>query len=255
MERLGKNNGRYHGETIDIDRLQGELHHLALACGWQSESFLKSDDFELRAYRRVSPGATKNIYLSSGIHGDEPAGPLAMLELIAENRWPEANLWLVPCVNPTGFRKNTRENAAGIDLNRDYRQPRTAEVRSHIAWLDQQPNFDLTLVLHEDWESNGFYVYELNPAGKPSLAEEIVEAVRAVCPIESAELVDNWECRAGIIRPQTNAMERPQWAEAIYLSVNKTPLNYTLETPSDYDLKLRVKTHVVAARRALSLMD
>ena len=252
MERLGKNQGRYHGETIDIDKVLRETHRLALAHGWESETFLKADDFELRGYRRTIPGATKNLYLSTGIHGDEPAGPLALLQLLEENRWPEANLWLVPCVNPTGFRNNTRENALGIDLNRDYRHLNTPEVRAHVSWLEQQPEFDLTLILHEDWESNGFYVYELNPKNKPSLAEQIVEGVRDLCPIETAELVDNWECRAGIIRPQVDPLDRPQWAEAIYLSVKKTAQSYTLETPSDFPLALRVGAHVQALNRLFS---
>ena len=246
MERLGKNQGRYHGEPIDIDRVQRETHRLALVRGWESETFLKADDFEFRAYRRATPGAIRNLYLSTGIHGDEPAGPLALLQLLENNNWPDANLWLVPCINPTGFRNNTRENALGIDLNRDYRHLNTPEVRAHVTWLEQQPQFDLTFLLHEDWESNGFYVYELNPQNKPSLAEEIVAAVRDLCPIESADLVDDWECRAGIIRPQVDPRDRPQWAEAIYLSVTKTARSYTLETPSDFPLDLRVRAHVHA---------
>jgi murein peptide amidase A len=251
MERLGKNHGRYHGETIDIDRLQRDVHEAALVRGWEGETFLKEADFELRGYRRLRRGAARNVYISTGIHGDEPSGPLALLQLIEEDSWPEVNLWAVPCVNPTGFWLNTRENANGVDLNRDYRHSKTAEVRGHIDWLNKQPAFDLTLILHEDWESNGFYVYELNPGERRSLAEEIVEAVRAVCPIETAELVDNWECRAGIIRPQVNPIERPQWAEAVWLSVNKTAQGYTLETPSDFPLEARVRAHVTAVHGAL----
>lgn len=255
MERLGKNRGRYHGETIDIDHLQHETHRLALARGWESEIFLKSDDFELRGYRRSTPGATTNLYLSTGIHGDEPSGPLAILQTLQENRWPQANLWLVPCINPTGFRRNTRENSLGIDLNRDYRHRNTAEVRAHVAWLEQQPRFDLSLLLHEDWEANGFYIYELNPANQPSLAEQIVNSVRQSCPIETADLVDTWECRAGIIRPAVDPMERPQWAEAVYLSVRKTAQSYTLETPSDFALDLRVRTHLAAVQAAFDAIS
>lgn len=251
MQRLGKNQGRYHGETIDIDALQQEVHQRALQHGWQPETFLKAADYELRAYHRPSVDAKTNLYLSTGIHGDEPSGPLAIRQLIHENVWPKANLWLVPCINPTGFRLNTRENADGTDLNRDYRDLKTSEVRAHVEWLDRHPCFDLTLILHEDWESNGFYVYELNPLKERSLAENIVDAVRAVCPIETAELVDNWECRAGIIRPAVDSMERPQWAEAVWLSVNKTQQSYTLETPSDFPLELRVKAHLAAVRGAL----
>ena len=58
--------------------------------------------------------------------------------------WPDdAEIWLCPCLNPTGFPRNTRENAGGVDLNRDYKHRRSAEVRAHIAWLQRQPNFDL----------------------------------------------------------------------------------------------------------------
>ncbi len=253
IQKLGKNVGRYHGERIDIDHVRREADRLARDRGWQSDTFLESPPLTLRAYRRPHASSRKNLYLSTGIHGDEPSGPLAVLRLLEEDCWPEANLWLVPCINPTGFDLNTRENARGVDLNRDYRHLKTAEVSAHVAWLEKQPRFDLTLVLHEDWEANGFYVYELNPLKLRSLAEDIVESVRGLCPIETCELVDNWPCKGGIIRPDVPPSERPQWAEALYLIVNKTSRSYTIETPSDFPLALRVESHVRAARRAFEL--
>jgi hypothetical protein len=255
MQRLGRNQGRYHGEPIDIAHVQREAQRLAHQHGWASDTFLDHDGITLRGYRRTRPGAKKNLYISTGIHGDEPAGPLAVLNLLEDNRWPDANLWLVPCVNPTGFTLNTRENIHGVDLNRDYRHLRTREVAAHVAWLNQQPHFDLALVLHEDWESNGFYVYELNPHNLPSLAEHIVDSVRELCPIETSDRVDDWPCNCGIIRPPINPMDRPQWAEALYLIVHKSRLNYTLETPSDFDLHLRVKAHIRAVHRAFELFE
>ena len=254
MQKLGKNHGRYHGETIEIDQVLREVDRAAIQHGWSAETFLTADSFELKAYHRNSPAAIHNLYLSSGIHGDEPAGPLALLQMLQENRWPDLNLWLVPCVNPMGFRRNTRENADGVDLNRDYRHRTAAEVKAHVVWLQRQPRFDLTLILHEDWESNGFYVYELNPNKKRSLAEDIIAAVQELCPIESAPLVDNWECRGGIIRPQVDPQERPQWAESVYLIVNKSEQSYTLETPSDFPLSTRVQAQVAAVTRAISLL-
>ena len=132
-----------------------------------SRHLVNKGEFNLLALHRPSSPATRHpsrIYLSTGIHGDEPAGPLAALRLLQENQWPEnAELWFCPCLNPMGFVLNRRENADGKDLNRDYRHLETTEVRAHIAWLERQPQFDLCLCLHEDWESHGFYVYELNP--------------------------------------------------------------------------------------------
>lgn len=250
MQRLGRNQGRYHGDAIDIDEVQRETHELALARGWQAESFLEHPDIHLRAYRRPCPGSKRNLYVGTGIHGDEPSGPLAILGLLRANEWPEANLWLVPCVNPTGFRLNTRENRDGIDLNRNYRQPTTPEIAAHVRWLEGQPKFHLSLLLHEDWEANGFYVYELNPKQRRSLAEPMIEAVRPVCPIEISGRVDDFVCEAGIIRPHINPEDRPQWAEALYLITHKSEQSYTLETPSDYALPVRVEAHTVGLQTA-----
>lgn len=256
MQRLGKNQGRYHGETIDIGKVQREAHRLALDAGWQPDPFYSAGEITLTGYRRIARQTGKNLYISTGIHGDEPSGPLAVLQLLEENDWPEGvNLWLCPCLNPDGFRLNTRENASGIDLNRDYRHLATPEIRAHAGWLERQPPFDLTVLFHEDWEANGFYVYELNPHNRPSFAEGIIEAVREVCPIEHAGSVDTWECRGGIIRPQLPPEDRPQWAEALYLIVNKSPQSYTLETPSDFPLDFRVRAHVRAMRRMLEMLE
>jgi murein tripeptide amidase MpaA len=59
--------------------------------------------------------------------------------------------FLCPLLNPVGLAHGTRENAGGLDLNRDYLHPASTEVRAHTAWLQRQPRFDLALILHEDW--------------------------------------------------------------------------------------------------------
>ncbi len=147
---------------------------------------------------------------------------------------------------------NRRENALGIDLNRDYRHLVTEEVRAHIAWLERMPKVDLSVLLHEDWEANGFYLYELNPRQLPTLAPKIIQDVSKVCPIESASLVDGlWEAIGGIIRPNVHPDDRPQWAEAIYLVTHKSPQSYTLEAPSDYPLEARVRALMTAVYTVL----
>jgi hypothetical protein len=247
-QRLGLNRGCYCGETIPIDQIQRDIDQLALGSGWICDTILDLPGKWLPAYRRIVPNARKNIYLSAGIHGDEPSGPLTILRLLRENAWPsDASIWMVPCLNPTGFRANTRENNESIDLNRDYRSFRSIEVRNHIAWLKEQPRFDLTFIFHEDWEAGGFYVYEVNPENRWSFAESILRAVATVCPIETATKVDNWDCRDGVIRPAIKPEDRPEWAESLYLIVNKSPQSYTLETPSDFPLPLRAEAHYRAA--------
>ncbi|NDD39943.1 MAG: DUF2817 domain-containing protein [Verrucomicrobia bacterium] len=181
MQRLGKNHGGYHGERIDVERVCHAAAHAARLHGWEVASIPFDGGGELLTFRRPHPGAQRNVYLSTGIHGDEPAGPLAVQRLLEENCWPaNMNLFLCPCLNPTGFPDNRRENLHGKDLNRDYKHFETAEARAHVAWLAQQPAFDVAFCLHEDWESNGFYLYELNPDGLPSLGAPLYSCARAV---------------------------------------------------------------------------
>ena len=257
-KRLGRNSGGYFGETIDLPAVLRDCERAAREHGWRTEEMPASPGLRLFAFVRPAvsphaPSSVRRIYLSTGIHGDEPAGPLAARQLLHDNAWPApAELRLVPCLNPAGFARNQRGNAAGLDLNRDYRHGRSAEVRAHLAWLEQQPPFDLCLCLHEDWEANGFYVYELNPDGRPSLAERMVAAVARVCPIDLAEMIEGRPARGGIIRPTITPSERPEWPEAFYLIAHRTRLSYTLEAPSDFPLPVRVAALVAGVKAALA---
>lgn len=211
--------------------------------------------YPLIALTKRTPGPRPRIYLSAASHGDEPAGPAALLKLIEHGFFDTRAVWfLCPVLNPVGLSRGTRENGEGIDLNRDYREPtRTIEVSAHRSWLRGQPRFDLALCLHEDWESAGFYLYELNPTQLPSLAEPMVKAVSAVCPIELAELIDTRPAKDGIIRPIDDPQARELWPEAIYLRAHHTELCYTTETPSARPLAQRVAAQCMAVEKAVDL--
>jgi hypothetical protein len=258
VQKLGKNLGGYFGETIDIRAVLRVVKAVAQARGWSCEVFYKTGDLELFALHRallstINSQPSTRLYISAGIHGDEPAGPLAALKLLQENNWPKgAEIFLLPCLNPVGFTLNKRENADGIDLNRDYRNPQAAETRAHIAWLERQPKFDLYLCLHEDWESHGFYLYEQNPDNKISLAEKMIEAVKKNCPIDPSEIIEDRPAQNGIIRPNISPQERPLWPEALYLISHKARQGYTLEAPSDFPLQTRVNALVAAVNAALA---
>jgi murein peptide amidase A len=257
VQKLGKNLGKYFGETIDIRAVLRDVEAAAQQHGWTSEIFHESGEFKWLALHRKASSRNSHpatrIYISTGIHGDEPAGPLAALRLLQENNWPpDAEIFFLPCLNPVGFTLNKRENAEGIDLNRDYRNPQAAETRAHIAWLERQPKFDLYLCLHEDWESHGFYLYEQNPDSKISLAEKMIEAVQKVCPIDLSEIIEDRAAQNGIVRPNISPQERPLWPEALWLITQKSRQGYTLEAPSDFPLQTRVNALVTAVNAAIN---
>jgi protein MpaA len=226
----------------------------ARRAGLRPELFGEIHGLPLLAYTKRTPGPRPRAYLSAGIHGDEPAPPWALLRLVESGILDDRCTWFVcPLLNPTGFIHRTRENHAKVDLNRDYKALQTAETRAHVAWLQRQPGFDLVVCVHEDWEAHGFYLYELNPDQRPSLAHPMLAAARALGPIERATVIDGREiAEPGIIRPDSDPELRETWPEAIYLRQHHSRLNYTIETASHQPLEQRVATHVAVLRAALA---
>ncbi len=259
MQRLGKNHGGYYGEIVDIHAVLRDLKAAGQTRGWASELFCKAANFEIFAlHRKAAQPAlpARRVYISAGIHGDEPAGPLALWQMLQADEWPAAfEYWLCPCLNPTGFFLNSRENEDRKDMNRDYRHLETGEVAAHVRWLERQPQFEAAFCLHEDWESPGFYVYEVNPDQRPPLAPKMVESVSAVCPIDLSPVIEGREALGGIINPSIDPAQRPLWPEAFWLLQNKTRLVYTLEAPSDFPLEVRVRALVAAMKSALNQLN
>lgn len=227
----------------------------ARAAGFAAEPFGEIEGHPLIAYVKTAATA-RAVYVSSGMHGDEPAPPWALLRLVEEDCFDaRANWFVCPLLNPTGLARRTRENFQQLDLNRDYQHPTTAEVRAHVAWLARQPRFDASFCLHEDYDALGFYLYELNPDDRPTLADVTLAAAARHCPIESSAIIDGRESAApGIIRPVSDPLLRAQWPEAIYLRRNHTTLSYTFETPTALPLEQRIATQAAALRAALAAL-
>ena len=240
---------------LDPVALAARFETAAAAAGFKKEVFGSAGGCPLLALSKRSAGPKPRIYLSAGIHGDEPAPPLSLLSMIESGDFDQRAVWILcPILNPVGLAAGARENAAGIDLNRDYRSPESPETKAHIAWLQSQPNFDLAICVHEDWESTGFYLYELNPDKRPSLAENMIKAASKACPIDMSTLIEGREAKGGIIRPLLNPEERDKWPEAIYLQVHHTRLSYTIESPSALPLETRVSALRTALRTAIGLV-
>ena len=218
--------------------------------------FGEIDGYPLLAWTRRTAGPRPRVYLSAGVHGDEPAPPLALLDLLRAGFFDHRADWFIcPVINPIGLQRGIRENGEARDLNRDYQDCLSREVQAHVGWLQHQPPFDLTLCLHEDWESQGFYLYELNPRQRPTLAPIMISAVAGLMPIESAEIIDGRPiAEPGIIRPVSDPSLRNAWPEAIYLRQAHTTLSYTLETPSALQLQSRIAAQKAAITAAITAL-
>lgn len=239
-------------ERFDWLRFSTDFEQAARAAGFLPDVLAKTAAGDLVAWQK--PGAGPTIYLSSGIHGDEPAGPLALLKLLRDGAFTSDRNWLMcPALNPTGLAAGTRENAFGEDLNRDYWARKNPEVVNHVAWLRSLDVPDLFISLHEDWETSGFYFYEINCCqDRPERARSILEAVAPWFPPEPHSSIDDHDVREpGWIYHVAEADMPEAWPEAIFLAKLGCPVSFTFETPSSAPLPARVDAHAAAVWAAL----
>lgn len=72
------------------------------------------------AYRVGDPDAKVTAVAMSTFHGDEPA-TRQIIQAIRDGRTVhDLDLWLIPTINPDGLARDTRKNARGVDLNRNF---------------------------------------------------------------------------------------------------------------------------------------
>lgn len=194
-----------------------------------------------------------SVYLSAGIHGDEISGPFALLDMIRQpDFFAGFDATIFPILNPDGLAQNLRGNTAGIDLNRDYRNSKSAEIQSHIETLKTLGRFDAAMMLHEDFEGIGAYLYELNDALPSNLGGEIIAAMGRHVPIDLRPVIEDIPAQGGVlsrrdlIKMLGPIEDRPEWPEAIYLTMNHTQVSYTTETPMPFPLEQRVRAQIAA---------
>lgn len=217
----------------------------ACNAGFRETVLLQTEDGPLMTWEKEGAGPT--VYLSAGIHGDEPAGPLAALRLMQAGFFSNCFNWMIcPALNPGGLSMGMRENRTGVDLNRDYHVKGSQEVAAHAAWLSGKGVPDVFASFHEDWETDGFYFYEINLGeDKPERAASILSAVSAHFPPEPGPEIDGHDVRsAGWIYHRAEADLPDEWPEAIFLAKRGCPLSFTFETPSKQPMESRIAAHV-----------
>jgi len=74
----------------------------------------------IRATRIGDPGSRRTAVVFGCIHGDECAGHAVVRRLVRERSPANLALWIVKDLNPDGERRGTRQNAHGVDLNRNF---------------------------------------------------------------------------------------------------------------------------------------
>jgi Zinc carboxypeptidase/Penicillin-insensitive murein endopeptidase len=74
----------------------------------------------VRAVRLGDPASRRRVLVIGCIHGDECAGTAIARRLIRADPLLAADVWVIPDLNPDGRARASRQNANGIDLNRNF---------------------------------------------------------------------------------------------------------------------------------------
>jgi protein MpaA len=75
---------------------------------------------DIVAWRLGDPRSRKKVLLLAAMHGNEK-GSVQTLRALRDGRAIRgADVWVVPVVNPDGYARNRRQNAHGVDLNRNF---------------------------------------------------------------------------------------------------------------------------------------
>ena len=199
-------------------------------------------------------GAPRRVLLSAGIHGDELAGVEALCAWLETRayvkflqRW---DITMLPCINPWGYEHGTRENNEGLDLNREFDSSHPPQEVLFVQSVLQQ-RFDLSLELHVDQDSTGYYLYETSLPGA-DIGQRILERTHTSMPVNLNTMIDGKSANGGVITRPRDAGHITGQPMALYGLAHGIPCSLTLEAGRS-PLKTQVQAHLRTIEAALEL--
>lgn len=237
----------------DYTQLIERWHHVAEATGLEILAFATAEEFQVFALRsKTGPTLDKGLYLSAGIHGDEPGAALGLIAWAEQNTelLSEQPCLIFPCLNPWGLVYNSRYNEWGYDLNRRFGGPIQPVI---LAWkrIVDLTRYRLALTLHEDYDATGIYCYELG-SDDLCLGEPALKACSSIIPRHPGDEIEGRAAEGGLIHATEGIEEIARQIEeeeeglpeALYLKLHHAAYSLTFETPSEYSLYDRVRAQV-----------
>ena len=186
---------------------------------------------------------TGGLYISAGIHGDEP-GATEGLAAWAENNLKQLGglpMIIFPCLNPWGLVNNSRLDEHGRDLNRTFQHDEACAIHT-LKELIKPFRFECAMMMHEDYDAQGVYLYELKRA-EPYWGEALLGAASPFVPVDPRTRIEGRKAVGGLVRRKIDPkrFRKMGLPEAIYLHTHHAARTFTVETPSEFALDQRVR--------------
>lgn len=218
-----------------------------LECDWLGSFEIRGAIYSLPRFRFRGRNSADplRIALFAAIHGDEPAGALALrqflLDLSGEPGLAENFLLhLYPICNPSGFEDGTRHSRRGCDLNREFWKGST---ESEVGILEHElrtGSFHGIVQLHADDTSEGMYGFVRGHTLTENLLRPALRAAGQVLPRNVNATIDGFAARDGIIYDLYEGVLRAP------AKMDPVPFEIILETPGRAPEDLQVQALRVA---------
>lgn len=189
------------------------------------------------------------VYINGGTHGDEPAGVEAALAFLERGwqRWADGVRFdVIPCLCPWSYVHNARLNVQQVDVNWAFLRDDVPEIDILKRFIAGRV-FEAAIDLHEDWESDGFYLYELFRDRKP-IGQAMVGQVAQICPLNTNAEIEGEVAVNGVIHPNMDVAKRKR-GEGIPIALYQrgyTGHLVTTESPTTHPMSIRVAAHLAA---------
>jgi predicted deacylase len=206
----------------------------------------------------INPKVEQTVCIVAGVHGNEIAGPLAVLHIINViiHDLPRLFRYVVyPMINPSGFDLRQRFDDDGRDLNAIYETTLTSknylEVQEFYQDALKFAPFEAVITLHEDSDLEKFYMY--------GLGEENLDYYHAICAFARTWIpawtnADIYGCQSddhGLVL----ATARDHAFDGALYKKGLTKVAYTLETPGKLDIHFRVNMMVQLVLMGMDMLN
>jgi murein peptide amidase A len=119
----------------------------------------------IRAWRLGDAESPNKVVFLATIHGNEAAPSRILRNLMTGPPIHGADIWVVPDLNADGHRRHTRQNARGVDLNRNY----------PVSWTRQKGRYNSGRRPASEPETRALmqFLVEVNPGFVVSLHQPL----------------------------------------------------------------------------------
>ena len=193
---------------------------------------------------------TIRLAIFAGLHGDEPAGVHALVDLL---RALEADPWvgrayrihIYPLCNPTGYEDGTRHSRSGADLNREFWR---GSLEPEIGIIEREllrHKFHGIISLHSDDTSDGLYGFVRGATLTRHLLKPALAAAEAALPVNQASVIDGFHAIDGVIHTAYDGiLTAPPGS-------SPAPFEIILESPHHASMELQRRAFVLALTEIL----